>query len=87
MYRGEIKVQDEDIHSLLALAEHLQVKGLCNVRVKTGLGRSEQEKPNREPYRPIKRRKTNSGVSGPQLFVKKTCFSCSSCHFICDLNI
>lgn len=65
MYRGEIKVQDEDIHSLLALAENLQIKGLCNVRVKTGLGKNdkpEQEKSPREPHKAVKRRKTNSGV-------------------------
>lgn len=34
MYRGEVRVQSEDIDSLLCLAENLQVKGLCNVRTK-----------------------------------------------------
>lgn len=34
MYRGEVRVQSEDIDSLLCLAESLQVKGLCNVRTK-----------------------------------------------------
>lgn len=32
MYCGEVKVQEADIDSLLALAVSLQVKGLCAVR-------------------------------------------------------
>lgn len=36
MYRGEVKVQDADVETLLQLAETLQVKGLCNVREKSG---------------------------------------------------
>lgn len=66
MYRGEIKVQDEDIRSLLALAENLQIKGLSNVRVKTDLDKiekSEQEKPQPEAQRAVKRRKSSFGVS------------------------
>lgn len=32
MYRGEVKVLEADLDSLLAVAESLQVKGLCSVR-------------------------------------------------------
>lgn len=67
MYRGEVKVQDKDIQSLLALAENLQVKGLSSVRLKTGFGKSEkleQEKTKEQPQprRAAKRRKTASEV-------------------------
>lgn len=32
MYQGEIKVSDEDLDQLLAIAESLQIKGLCKIR-------------------------------------------------------
>lgn len=34
MYRGEIKVLEDDIDGMLEVAETLQVKGLCTVRNK-----------------------------------------------------
>lgn len=32
MYNGEIKVEENDLGDLLAVAETLQIKGLCNIR-------------------------------------------------------
>lgn len=34
MYYGEVRVVEENLESLLKLAETLQVKGLCSVRAK-----------------------------------------------------
>ncbi|KAG5898631.1 hypothetical protein JTB14_021005 [Gonioctena quinquepunctata] len=40
IYKGEIRVLDSDLESVLALGEHFQVKGLCSVKVSTPLNDS-----------------------------------------------
>lgn len=55
MYNGEIEVEESDLGDLLAVAETLQVKGLCNMRDNNEITNSQTQNLEQQQQHPQKK--------------------------------